>query len=102
MKRLGKKVTSLTLLSIALFSVSSISKQMDVFAKTEEYIQLKEMRSMYQRDLVYSLEEIVSIPDEKLKVAINKSLGKVSDSEITKSDLKRLTSLTAHYNIKNL
>ena len=92
----------LKLIIVTILSSSIISLSIPAYAEEINENATKEISET--ENLTYSDdEEIVDIPDENLKRAINIQLGKSEDSNLTKGELKLITSLDiSNSNIKSL
>ena len=92
----------LKLIMVTILSSSMISLSIPAYAEEINENATKEISET--ENLTYSDdEEIVDIPDENLKRAINIQLGKSEDSNLTKGELKLITSLDiSNSNIKSL
>lgn len=92
----------LKLIIVTILSSSIISLSIPAYAEEINKNATKEISET--ENLTYSDdEEIVDIPDENLKRAINIQLGKSEDSNLTKGELKLITSLDiSNSNIKSL
>ena len=97
---MNKKFLKLIIVTILSSSILSLS----IPAYAEEISENATKEISETENLTYSDdEEIVDIPDENLKRAINIQLGKSEDSNLTKGELKLITSLDiSNSNIKSL
>ena len=92
----------LKLIIVTILSSSMLSLSIPAYAEEISKNTTKEISET--ENLTYSDdEEIVNIPDENLKRALNIQLGKSEDSNLTKGELKLITSLDiSNSNIKSL
>lgn len=97
MKKKFLKLIVVSILSSSMFSLAipAYGKEVNETTTTNQYT---EEISVSSED-----EEIVDIPDENLKRAINIQLGKSEDSDLTKGELKLITKLdVSNSNITSL
>ena len=97
MKKKFLKLIVVSILSSSMFSLAipAYGKELNETTTTSQY---EEEISDSSED-----EEIVDIPDENLKRAINIQLGKSEDSDLTKGELKLITKLdVSNSNITSL
>ncbi|MDY4077447.1 MAG: leucine-rich repeat domain-containing protein [Clostridium sp.] len=92
----------LKLIIVTILSSSMLSLSIPAYAEEINENTTKEI-SETENLTYFDDEEIVDIPDENLKKAINIQLGKNEDSNLTKGELKLITSLDiSNSNIKSL